>query len=71
MTPRGTALALVVALAVTGTAYAAGSSSAATTTADRRPVAGTHCPIFPADNYWHADIRHLPVTRGAGSGCPT
>ncbi|MFZ0324921.1 MAG: hypothetical protein WAN48_12430, partial [Actinomycetes bacterium] len=24
-----------------------------------RPVAG--CPVFPADNYWHADIRALPV----------
>ncbi len=26
-----------------------------------RPVVGTHCPTFPADNYWHADIRRLPV----------
>ena len=24
-------------------------------------LAGTHCQIFPADNYWHADIRSLPV----------
>ena len=24
-------------------------------------LAGTHCQIFPADNYWHADIRGLPV----------
>jgi len=22
---------------------------------------GTHCQVFPADNYWHADIRGLPV----------
>ena len=57
---RGAALAVAAALVATGTAYAAGSSSA-TTTVDRRPVAGTHCPTFPADNYWHADIRHLPV----------
>ncbi len=57
---RSTALGLVVALGVTGTAYAAGTSSPGAT-ADRRPVAGTHCPTFPADNYWHADIRHLPV----------
>jgi len=58
---RGTALGLVVALAVTGTAYAAATSSAAPSSVDRRPVAGTQCPTFPADNYWHADIRHLPV----------
>jgi hypothetical protein len=24
-------------------------------------LAGTHCQIFPADNYWHADIASLPV----------
>jgi hypothetical protein len=24
-------------------------------------LANTHCQIFPADNYWHADIRGLPV----------
>lgn len=24
-------------------------------------LAGTHCQIFPADNYWHADIRALPI----------
>ena len=23
--------------------------------------AGTACPTFPADNYWHADVRSLPV----------
>jgi hypothetical protein len=27
---------------------------------------GTTCPVFPADNYWHADISRLPVnTRSA------
>ena len=25
-----------------------------------RPLAGTHCTAFPADNYWHADISDLP-----------
>ena len=24
-------------------------------------LAGTSCRVFPADNYWHADIRSLPV----------
>ncbi len=22
---------------------------------------GTSCPVFPADNIWHADVSHLPV----------
>ena len=22
---------------------------------------GTHCQIFPTDNFWHADVRNLPV----------
>jgi hypothetical protein len=26
-----------------------------------KPVAGTHCSEFPKDNWWHADVRHLPV----------
>ena len=26
-----------------------------------RPIAGTTCQTFPADNYWRADIRDLPV----------
>ncbi|MFC7493968.1 MULTISPECIES: hypothetical protein [unclassified Nocardioides] len=25
------------------------------------PVAGTSCPTFPADNWWNADVRDLPV----------
>ncbi len=24
------------------------------------PLAGSSCEVFPADNYWHADIRDLP-----------
>src|SRR4029079_17893082 len=56
---RGAALGLTMALAVSGAAYAVGSANSAVTT--QRPVEGTHCPTFPADNYWHADISHLPV----------
>jgi hypothetical protein len=26
-----------------------------------RPVAGTSCRVFPADNWWHADVSRLPV----------
>lgn len=25
------------------------------------PVAGTDCPTFPEDNWWHADVSRLPV----------
>jgi len=42
-----------------------------------RSIPGTSCPMFPADNHWHADVSHLPVLAtssqliasiGAGSG---
>ena len=26
-----------------------------------RPIGGTACTAFPADNWWHADVSHLPV----------
>ena len=26
-----------------------------------KPIAGTPCSEFPADNWWHADVSHLPV----------
>jgi hypothetical protein len=57
---RATTLGLVTALAVSGATYAgvAGSRSAP---GAERPVAGTSCPTFPADNWWHADIRALPI----------
>ena len=27
-----------------------------------RPLAGTDCPVFPKDNYWHARVDSLPVS---------
>jgi hypothetical protein len=30
-------------------------------TAGPVPVAGTSCPVFPADNYWNTDVSGLPV----------
>lgn len=52
----GLGLAVLVAAAVaTSTSYA---GSAAVRTA--RPVAGTDCAVFPADNYWNTDISALP-----------
>jgi hypothetical protein len=26
-----------------------------------KPIAGTHCSEFPADNWWHADVSQLPI----------
>ena len=45
-------LAIVTILLLTAAPALAGTS---------RPVEGTSCPVFPADNYWHADVSHLPV----------
>jgi len=58
---RTTALGLVAALAVTAATYAGIASGRPSTSDVRRPVAGTACSTFPTDNYWHADIRGLPV----------
>ena len=46
---------LVATAVVAGTSYA---GAAGVRTA--RPVAGTDCAVFPADNYWNTDIRDLP-----------
>ena len=63
-TRRFTVVAVAGALAVSGTTYAVMSADAVarpTAAVAKRPVAGTSCPTFPADNYWHADISRLPV----------
>jgi len=36
-------------------------AGAASSAVSPRPVAGTTCTVFPADNWWHADVSHLPV----------
>jgi hypothetical protein len=68
MRTRGLVLAAVVGLAITSASYGAqarprdGRSSATSTPVSlAAPVAGTACSVFPADNYWNADIRGLPV----------
>lgn len=48
------ALAALAALAVGTTPAASGAPAV-------RPVPGTQCPTFPADNFWHADVSRLPV----------
>jgi hypothetical protein len=57
---RFAAIGAGVALTVTGATYAGGSADA-TTVVPKRAVAGTTCPTFPADNWWHADVSKLPV----------
>jgi len=53
------------------------SPVAATTTPSPRALPGSRCTVFPANNYWHADVSRLPVNRmsatwlnsiGAGPG---
>jgi hypothetical protein len=62
---RRIALGVVAsALALSGTTYAVVSADAGTHTGSprtERSVAGTSCPTFPADNWWHADISKLPI----------
>jgi len=40
---------------------AVGASTAGSRAGRGMPVAGTSCPVFPANSYWHADVSRLPV----------
>jgi hypothetical protein len=57
----------VRALAVVAVVLAAGAGSTAWAPpgtghdGERRPVPGSSCSEFPADSWWHADVRDLPV----------
>ena len=74
-TVRTRVLTLLLAVTIAGTATTtAGGARAAedrayVTTrvgagaATGAPVAGTACRVLPANNYWHADVRDLPVHR--------
>ncbi len=61
----GLVLASVLAATLAGVAGSSSgrtaevSAPAARTAA--RPVAGTTCRVFPANNWWHADVSRLPV----------
>jgi hypothetical protein len=60
MTPlRSAALAASLALLVTPALVGATTAGAATD----RALPGSSCTVFPANNYWHADISTLPVSR--------
>jgi hypothetical protein len=59
----GCAAAAVLA-AMSGVASApAASSEAGAHTAPGSHLAGTHCPVFPADNVWNTNISKLPVNK--------
>src|SRR4051812_44956066 len=51
-------LALVAGLSPLGAAGGAHAEAAGA-----RHLPGTSCQVFPADNYWHADVSRLPVNR--------
>jgi hypothetical protein len=57
--------AAAVLVAVGGIASGAGAAPAAASSghAVQRPVAGTHCRVFPANNVWNANISKLPVNK--------
>ena len=57
---RFSVLALTALLVAASTPGATASPSEPSA-GSARPVAGTSCPVFPADNWWHADVRKLPV----------
>ncbi|MEP9364901.1 hypothetical protein ABLE68_18195 [Nocardioides sp. CN2-186] len=51
----------LLVLAVAATAVTAPASAHRIDPHADRPVSGTSCTIFPADNWWRADISDLPV----------
>ena len=57
--------ARTAATAALALALVAGAGGAAT--GGTRHLPGTACPVFPADNYWHADVRGLAVHRRSAS----
>ena len=53
-------LGLVGALVLAGAAAGAAPATAVRPE-PAKPISGTHCSEFPADNWWHADVSHLPT----------
>jgi hypothetical protein len=51
----------LVSLLVTGFVTVSAVAGPASPAAAQRPVVGTSCRVFPADNWWHADVSGLPV----------
>ncbi len=53
------ALAALLPAACLALGVGTGSAPSGTLRLANAPVGG--CPVFPANNYWHADVRNLPV----------
>jgi hypothetical protein len=60
---RASAIGLAAVVAVSGAVYAGVASGRSSAPDAARPVGGTSCPVFPADNWWNTSIRHLPVDK--------
>jgi hypothetical protein len=68
---RGAAIGVSLALALAATSASAEPAASAAPAAvvaraaavRHTPIAGTRCTALPADNWWHADVSHLPVSR--------
>lgn len=54
----GSTTAVAIGLGAPAPAFAAPVQAAAV-----RPIPGTNCPTFPANNWWHANISTLPRNR--------
>ncbi len=52
---------LVLGLVLVTVGSSPAQSTPAPARAEDKPVAATSCRVFPANNWWHADVRRLPV----------
>jgi hypothetical protein len=57
----------VVAAVVAGAVAAACASTGVVPATAAPPPGAEACPIFPADSFWHADVRSLPVDPRSGA----
>jgi hypothetical protein len=61
--PGGRSVAAAAAVLIVTAALDGAGSAGATAT---RTLPHSTCAVFPADNYWHADVSKLPVNRHSG-----
>jgi hypothetical protein len=59
--PRVAANCAIVLLTLAAAVSATTGAASASTGQSAGPLPGTRCPVFPADNYWHARVDRLPV----------
>jgi hypothetical protein len=66
MTRPRTALLVLVAVCAVLLGAAHGGTASAAAPRVGSPISGTTCHPFPASNWWHADVRALPVHKYSG-----